>query len=727
MEQHNYDVLVIAGTTESRKVIEQLLSEGKKVLASVATELGKEMLISYPIDIWEGRLDLPGFISLIEKKHPARVIDASHPFAKIVTETVKEACQVTNTPYERQEREEPVYDYEGIIWAENTEEAARIASEIEGNILLTTGANTAGVYAEHVKDFEERVYIRVLDTPKSYEACKKAGYPDSHVLGQMPPYSKEDNRKVIRELQIKSMVSKDSGVTGGVPDKVMACKEENIPMILIKRPETTVKVPRIAFAGANSGCGKTTVTCGILKALHDRNVDLQPFKCGPDYIDPMLHKHIAGKPCRNLDPFFLEEEELRDIFVKDGQKAEFSVIEGVMGYYDGMGVSCEKSTYTVTMATETPTILILNVKGMSYTMIPLLEGLLKHKENPIKGVILNRCTKGMYTLMKPLIEEKLGIEAVGYLPPSEDIIIGSRHLGLMTAGEIKNLDQVIEAAGNLAKETIDLDRILAIGKEAPELPVKPDKAVNRISQRASHLERDIHCERADYSGEKKQEQENKISRCIESKKKPVKIGVAMDNAFCFYYEENLEVLRELGAELVPFSPVRDEKLPKEIAGIYLGGGYPETYERELSENTKMKQAIQQAVEAGMPVIAECGGFMYVCDRLIETDDKTYSMTHLVDTDVKMTKKLNMQFGYVTLEAKEENAYVKKGWKIRAHEFHYSKADNTGDAFVITKQNGRAWEGVHIKDKVWAGYPHLYFRNCMEVAENFVEMARSVQY
>ena len=200
----------------------------------------------------------------------------------------------------------------------------------------------------------------------------------------------------------------------------------------------------------------------------------------------------------------------------------------------------------------------------------------------------------------------------------------------------------------------------------------------------------------------------------------------MDNAFCFYYEENLEVLRELGAELVPFSPVRDEKLPEEIAGIYLGGGYPETYERELSENTKMKQAIQQAVETGMPVIAECCGFMYVCDRLIETDDKIYSMTHLVDTDVKMTKKLNMQFGYVTLEAKEENAYVKKGRKIRAHEFHYSKAENPGDAFVITKQNGRTWEGVYIKDKVWAGYPHLYFRNCMEVAENFVEMARLVQ-
>jgi cobyrinic acid a,c-diamide synthase len=681
-----YDVLVIAGTTESRKVIEQLIKEGKTVLASVATELGKEMLLPYPIEICEGRRDVSGFIALIEETHPARVIDASHPFAKIVTETVKEACQKTKTPYERYEREEPDYDYDGIYRVSDAKEAAALLSQMEGNVLLTTGANTAGIYAEQVKDAKTRLYVRVLDTEKSYEACEKAGYPREHVIGTMPPYTVEDNLHLIDEYKIQIMVSKDSGTTGGVPEKVETCRQRNIPMILIDRPADKIKIPRIALAGANSGCGKTTVTCGILKALHDRNVDIQPFKCGPDYIDPMLHGHIAGKSCRNLDPFFLEEDELRDVFVKDAKKAEFSVIEGVMGYYDGMGVGHEKSTHTVTMATQTPTILILNVKGMSYTMIPLLEGLISHMENPIRGVILNRCSKGMFDLMKPVIEEKLGIAAVGYLPPSEDVVIGSRHLGLMTAGEIKNLDQVIEAVGNLAKETIDIDRLIEIGKNAPALPAPTEK---------------------------------KSRKPLEE----VPIAIATDNAFCFYYEENLEVLRELGAKLIPFSPVNDTALPEGIGGIYLGGGYPETYEKQLSENEEMKTAIRNAVSKGMPLIAECGGFMYACDKLVETDGTIYSMANLVDTDVHMTKKLNMQFGYVTLTAKKDSVYVKKGQQIRAHEFHYSKADQTGDAFVISKQNGRHWDGVHIKDRVWAGYPHLYFRNCMEVAQNFMQMAR----
>lgn len=688
MKENGYDVLVIGGTADSRKVMEELVKEGKKILVTVATELGKEMIASYPVDILVGRLDLSGFIRLFQEKKPKKVLDVSHPFAKIVTQTVEEACRQTGTVYERWEREKADYDYDRILLAKDALDAARLVSEMEGNVLLTTGANTAAVYAKEVKDFEKRLFVRVLDTPKSYEICEEAGYPKDHVIGRMPPYSLEENREIIKQYGIKIMVSKDSGVTGGVPQKVQVCKEAGIPMILIKRPESQVQIPRIAIAGANSGCGKTTITCGILKSLRDRNVDIQPFKCGPDYIDPMLHSHIAGKPCRNLDPFFLEEEELRDIFVKDGQKAGFSVIEGVMGYYDGMGISSEKSTYTVTQATKTPTILILNAKGMSYTMIPLLEGLLNHKENPIRGVILNRCTKGMYQLIKPVIEQKLSIEVVGYLPPSEDVVIGSRHLGLMTAGEIKNLDQVIEAVGNLAKETIDLDRILEIGKQAPPLAVKTPK---------------------------KQEAE----------KKKVKIAIASDNAFCFYYEENLEVLRELGAELIPFSPVKEQTLPEGISGIYLGGGYPETYEKELSDNEEMKQSIRKAVESGMPLIAECGGFMYVCDQLVDTDQTAYQMVHLVDTDVKMTKKLNMQFGYVTLQAKEENSYVKKGQKIRAHEFHYSKADDTGKAFSISKENGRSWEGVHVKGKVWAGYPHLYFRNCMEVAQNFIKMAQEM--
>ena len=210
--------------------------------------------------------------------------------------------------------------------------------------------------------------------------------------------------------------------------------------------------PRILLAGMNSGCGKTSITCGILKALCDRGLRIQSYKCGPDYIDPMLHSHITGQPCRNLDPFFSTEEELRELIAKDSCRADFSVAEGVMGYYDGIGVSSEKSTYTVSEATGTPTILIINGKGMSHTMIPLIQGILEYRDNPVRGVILNRCSRGLYQMLKPEIERELPIQVVGYFPNDESVHIGSRHLGLMTAAEIQNLDEVIGRLGALAGE-----------------------------------------------------------------------------------------------------------------------------------------------------------------------------------------------------------------------------------------------------------------------------------
>ena len=294
------------------------------------------------------------------------------------------------------------------------------------------------------------------------------------------------------------------------------------------------EMPRILLAGANSGCGKTSITCGILKALTDRNMNIQSYKCGPDYIDPMLHGHITGTDCRNLDPFFSSEEDLRRLMAKDSQDVDFSVIEGVMGYYDGIGVSSEKSTHTVSQVTETPTILIVNVKGMSGTMIPIIRGLLEYRENPVKGVILNRCSKGLYTLMKPEIEAQLPIKVVGYFPQNDGVHIGSRHLGLMTAAEITNLDEVITLLGEVAKECIDLDMLLELGQSAPPL--------------------------------------EKVQKPVVPDIRRARIAVAWDKAFCFYYIENLEILEQAGAELVFFSPIKDRELPENIGGIYLGGG-----------------------------------------------------------------------------------------------------------------------------------------------------------
>lgn len=464
-------------------------------------------------------------------------------------------------------------------------------------------------------------------------------------------------------------------------------------------------LPRILLAGMNSGCGKTSITCGILKALTDRGIRIQSYKCGPDYIDPMLHSHITGQPCRNLDPFFSTEEELRELMAKDSRKAEFSVVEGVMGYYDGIGVSCEKSTHTVSAATKTPTILILNTKGMSHTMIPLISGILSYRENPVCGVILNRCSKGLYQMIKPEIERELPVKVAGYFPNDDSVHIGSRHLGLMTAAEIQNLDEVIARLGALAEECIDLDLLLRLGEKAPVLPEKSPLRTDTLSAKSS---------------EPKTADDKTVTPAVQPA--PVRIAVAWDKAFCFYYQENLDILRQEGAELVYFSPVSDRHLPENIGGIYLGGGYPETYRKELSENLSMKEDICRAAAKGMPVLAECGGFMYTCNQLVETDGSAMPMLGLIHTDVQMTPRLSMEFGYVTMEALRDTPFFDKGTQIRVHEFHYSKAAEKGNVCRMEKSTGRSWTGMYVEGNVMAGYPHLYFHNCRNVARRFVQLA-----
>ena len=232
-----YDVLVIAGTTESRQVIEELVKEEKRVLASVATELGARMLADYPVDLHVGRLDREGFLTLFSGHEIAEIIDASHPFARIVTDTVRSAAEEAGIPYRRYERKMLSYDYDRIIYVPDAEAAVKRLNGMTGNVLLTTGVNTAALYAEGVKNAKDRVYIRVLDNEASREGCRKAGYPEDHVIAEMPPFSVEDNLSQISATGAKVMVSKDSGKAGGVDIKVEACKKAGIDMILISRPE----------------------------------------------------------------------------------------------------------------------------------------------------------------------------------------------------------------------------------------------------------------------------------------------------------------------------------------------------------------------------------------------------------------------------------------------------------------------------------------------------------
>lgn len=232
-----YDTIVIAGTTESRRVIEDQLKEGRKVLACVATELGREMFDGCPIEVHTGRLDEDGFIHLFQENPCDRIIDASHPFAKIVTETVKSAAKKLHIPYERYERQELLYDYDRIIYVSDANEAVKVLNTISGNILLTTGVNTAAIYAEGVSEAKKRLFIRVLDNESSYAGCRAAGYPDDHVFGQMPPFSVEENVDLIRKTDARVLVSKDSGKSGGVDVKADACRRTGIAMIMIRRPD----------------------------------------------------------------------------------------------------------------------------------------------------------------------------------------------------------------------------------------------------------------------------------------------------------------------------------------------------------------------------------------------------------------------------------------------------------------------------------------------------------
>ena len=373
---------------------------------------------------------------------------------------------------------------------------------------------------------------------------------------------------------------------------------------------------------------------------------------------------------------------MRYLVGKDSQDVDFSVTEGVMGYYDGVGIICEKSTWTVSKETGTPTILIFNVKGMSHTMIPLIKGMIEYQENPVTGVILNRCSKGTYQLMKPEIEEKLGISVVGYFPQKEGIYIGSRHLGLMTAAEIDNLDEILNLLGETAEECIDIDLLLKIGQRAEELP--------------------------------------KVKRPEVPKKKRARIAVAKDNAFCFYYKENLEILEQLGAELCYFSPLVDSTLPVGCNGVLLGGGYPELYGEDLEKNHSIRENLYTSIQKGMPCIAECGGFLYLHRTLEDSYGTPRRMVGTILADGIRTEKLQ-RFGYATLTAQRDNLLCRAGEKLPVHEFHYWTSTDNGDGCLAEKAStGKTWPCIHVSESLFAGFPHFHFASNPRWAQHFLE-------
>lgn len=447
--------------------------------------------------------------------------------------------------------------------------------------------------------------------------------------------------------------------------------------------------PRLLIGGTNSGCGKTTVSSALLRALSRRGEPLRAFKCGPDYIDPMFHTAVLGIPSRNLDLFFVDERECRSQLARTIPADGCGIIEGVMGFYDGVsGTTDTASAAHLARATDTPAVLVVSPKGQSLTMAAALSGFVQFAPNTLKGVILNGISKGMYPFYKT-IAEKSGLKVYGYLPRVPEAEIPDRHLGLVTASEIGDLQKKLDLLADAAEECLDLDGLLALARSAPSLT-------------------------------------ETAAPCAPVCDRPVRIAVARDAAFCFYYADNFDVLRELGAELIEFSPLQDAHLPEQIDGLYLGGGYPELYADRLSANRTLRDELAAAIRGGLPTVAECGGFMYLHEHMAAGKaEHAQPMVGIIPGTARLTGKLQT-FGYVTLTAQQDGLLCRAGEQIRAHEFHYAVSDDAGSAFRAEKPNGKTWSCVYMTDTMYAGYPHLYFRANRTFAENFVRRCAAMR-
>ena len=440
---------------------------------------------------------------------------------------------------------------------------------------------------------------------------------------------------------------------------------------------------QVMIAAPRSGAGKTTLTCALLRTLQRRGYRVCAFKVGPDYIDPTFHRAVLGVESRNLDLFLSDEACVRSLYAEGCTGHDAAVVEGVMGYYDGLGgVSDRASSFHVAETLGLSALLVLGVRGASLTLAAEVKGLHAFRERSgIAGIVLNECPPKLYPLLKDMLERETGIPVLGYLPPLEQRL-KSRHLGLYTAGEINRLNEQIDDYSERLSSCWDWQRFCEIfdKKEPDKIEVIPTQ-----------------------------------------KDRKIYIAAAYDKAFCFTYHETLELLHKFGSEIVGFSPMTDSELPEKIGGLYLPGGYPEQYAEELSLNQNMIRSIRDALERGLPTVAECGGFLYLGTALCDEQGKAFPMAGALPGCAKNTGRA-VRFGYQTLCAETDSLLFRAGERIPAHEFHYWESTDCGDALRVEK-GGRNWRAGFVSDTLYAGFPHLYFAGYPALAERFVEAAR----
>lgn len=444
--------------------------------------------------------------------------------------------------------------------------------------------------------------------------------------------------------------------------------------------------PRLLLAGAHSAVGKTSLSAGIMSALTRRGLNVQPWKVGPDYIDPAFHSFVTGYKSRNLDAWMLGEEKVQELFRRTAPQAGegLSIVEGVMGLFDGHIGDNSGSSAHLAQILAAPTLLIISGASIARSAAALVRGY--HHFLPdfrLSGVIINRVSsEAHYQLLKKFVEEEAGVPCFGYLRHNPSFSLESRHLGLVPSVEVEGLAQTLAALAEEVEKSIDLDGLLALAHQAPELPPPPP--------------------------------------CPQPPLKRARLGVARDKAFNFYYQDSLELLEYCGAELVYFSPLSDEKLPPQLAGLYIGGGFPEVFGAELEANRSLRSEIKAFLEAGAPAYAECGGLLYLGRRLSDTEGRSFEMVGFFPYETVMGKRLQ-NFGYVEAIFDRDTVLGPAGLKVRAHEFHHSKIlpPEPDYALTIHKSARRSWRGGICRLNTLAAYPHLHFQAQPALAVNFV--------
>lgn len=462
----------------------------------------------------------------------------------------------------------------------------------------------------------------------------------------------------------------------------------------------------LIIAGDRSGVGKTTVTLAILAYLARINNKVQSFKVGPDYIDPMFHQAVTGLACRNLDPVLTSPSYVRDCFNRHAQNADWAVVEGVMGLFDGIkhfddgseSLNDFGSTAHIARILNLPVVLVLDCSGLSTSIAAIAYGYAKlDPKVSIVGVILNQVKSDRHLELLETALNSINMPVLGVLRRNSAVAIPSRHLGLVPEVELPSIERIFSELAHLAKTSFDWDRLFPLLSQSSNFPVfqSPNLPIPQ-------------------------------SPNLPIPQSSIKIAVARDRAFNFYYQDNLDILSELGAELVFWSPIEDRSIPNNIQGLYFGGGFPEVWARDLAANQNVLQQLRQIIQAGIPTYAECGGLMYLCQELVDLKDRTWSMVGAIPSIVTMQAKLTL--GYRQAIALQDSPLIKTTQMVKGHEFHRSQLTVNSTVPLWQLQGFHSFspqlnEGWKIKG-LHASYLHLHWGKAKFIAENFINSCRN---